>query len=140
MLLKKPVAGQKVEVTFRMPPLDDVVELYLRGDFNDWKAKGVPLSQDSDGTWFTTIVLNAGKSYRFRYSDNQGRWHNDGEADAYLPNDFGSEDSVLDLTHAAAIAKAPEKRLTAKKPAPSKPAARKPAAKKPKASVPKKKR
>ena len=101
MLLKKPVAGGKVEVTFRMPPLDDVVELSLCGDFNNWNVKGVPLSQDSDGTWFATIVLDAGKSYRFRYYDNQGRWHNDREADAYVPNDFGSEDSVLDLTHAA---------------------------------------
>ena len=96
MLLKKPVAGGKVEVTFRMPPLDDVVELSLCGDFNNWNVKGVPLSQDSDGTWFATIVLDAGKSYRFRYYDNQGRWHNDREADAYVPNEFGSEDSLLD--------------------------------------------
>ena len=97
MLQKKPVAGQKVDITFRMPPLDDVVELYLCGDFNDWKVKGVPLSQDTDGTWFTTLVLDAGKSYRYRYIDNQGRWHNDWEADAYVPNEFGSEDSVVDL-------------------------------------------
>jgi 1,4-alpha-glucan branching enzyme len=110
MLLKKPVAGRKVEVTFRMPPLDDVVELSLSGDFNNWNIKGVPLSQDTDGTWFATIVLDAGKSYRFRYCDNQGRWHNDWEADAYVPNEFGSEDSVLDLTAA-------KKPVAAKKPA-----------------------
>jgi 1,4-alpha-glucan branching enzyme len=139
MLLKKPVTGQKVEVTFRMPPLDDTVELYLCGDFNDWKVKGVPLSQDSDGTWFATIVLDAGKSYRFRYCDNQGRWHNDREADAYLPNDFGSEDSVVDLTHAAAISKSAAKRPAAKRPSSKKTAAKKPAAKKPKAPAPKKK-
>jgi 1,4-alpha-glucan branching enzyme len=143
MLLKKPIAGHKVEVTFRMPPMDDVVELYLCGDFNDWKVKGVPLSQDSDGTWFATVVLDAGKSYRFRYIDNQGRWTNDREADAHLPNDFGSEDSVVDLTHAGAPLKAAEKRpaakKTAKKPVPKKPATKRPAAKKP-AAAPKKKR
>jgi 1,4-alpha-glucan branching enzyme len=98
MLQKKVLAGRKVEVTFRMPPLDDVVELYLCGDFNGWQAKGVPLSQESDGTWVAALVLDAGKSYRFRYYDNQGRWHNDEEADAFVANDFGSEDGVLDLT------------------------------------------
>ena len=43
MLQKKSLAGRKVEVTFRMPPLDDVVELYLCGDFNGWQVKGIPL-------------------------------------------------------------------------------------------------
>ncbi len=99
MLQKKTLAGRKVEVTFRMPPLDDVVELYLCGDFNGWQVKGVPLSQEADGTWVASLVLEAGRSYRFRYYDNQGRWHNDWEADAYVPNDFGSDDSVLDLTN-----------------------------------------
>ena len=106
MLQKKPLAGRKVEVTFRMPPLDNVVELYLCGDFNDWQVKGVPLSLESDGTWAATLVLDAGKSYRFRYYDNQDCWHNDYEADAYVSNDFGSDDSVLDLTTAM---KAPSK-------------------------------
>ena len=124
MLQKKPLADRKVEVTFRMPPLDEVVELYLCGDFNDWQVKGVPLSQESDGTWVATLVLDAGKSYRFRYCDNQGRWHNDWEADAYVPNDFGTEDSVLDLTRVAKESgkKAPQapvkrKTLTKKTPA-----------------------
>jgi len=98
MLQKKPLAGRKVEVTFRMPPLDDVVELYLCGDFNSWQINAIPLTVESDGTWVAKVVLEAGKSYRFRYRDSQGRWLNDREADAYVPNDFGSEDSVLDLT------------------------------------------
>jgi hypothetical protein len=98
MLQKKPLAGRKVEVTFRMPPLDDVVELYLCGEFNGWQVKGIPFTLESDGTWVARLVLDAGKSYRFRYHDNQGRWLNDREADGYVLNDFGSEDSVLNLT------------------------------------------
>ena len=101
MLQKKGLTGRKVEVTFRMPPMDDVVELYLCGDFNGWQVKGIPLTLESDGTWVATLVLDEGKSYRFRYHDNQGRWLNDNEADAYVANDFGSDDSVLDLTMAA---------------------------------------
>jgi 1,4-alpha-glucan branching enzyme len=123
MLQKKPLAGRKVEVTFRMPPLDGVVELNLRGDFNGWQTEGEPLHQESDGSWSATLVLDAGKSYRFRYNDNQGRWHNDWDADGYVPNDFGSEDSLLDLTHAAGepaakAPKAPAKKAPAKKKAP----------------------
>ena len=115
MLQKKLLTGRKVEVTFRMPPLDDVVELYLCGDFNGWQASGVPLMQESDGTWVAKLVLDSGKIYRFRYSDNQGRWHNDWEADAYVPNDFGSEDCVLDLTGMPAKKKTAARKLAAKK-------------------------
>jgi 1,4-alpha-glucan branching enzyme len=100
MLQKKFLENGKVEVTFRMPPLDGVVELNLRGDFNDWAIKGVPLRLDSDGTWVATLELDAGKAYRFRYHDNQGSWHNDWEADRYVSNSYGSDDSVVDLTTA----------------------------------------
>ena len=101
MLQKKPLARGKVEVTFRMPPMDDVVELYLCGDFNAWQVRGLPLKLESDGTWVGKLVLEAGKSYRFRYHDNQGCWHTDYEADRYVTNEFGSDDSVVDLTTAA---------------------------------------
>jgi hypothetical protein len=120
MLQKKPLAGRKVEVTFRMPPLDNVVELYLCGDFNGWQVKGVPLSLESDGTWVARLTLESGKTYRFRYYDNQGCWHNDYEADAYVENDFGSDDSVLDLTMTA---KEPSKARSAPGPARKKAAA-----------------
>jgi hypothetical protein len=108
MLQKKPLEGRKVEVTFRMPPLDDVVELYLCGDFNGWQINAIPLILESDGTWVARVVLEAGKSYRFRYRDSQGRWLNDGEADGYVANDFGSDDSVLDLTTAEKKASKPK--------------------------------
>jgi len=114
MLQKKALAGRKVEVTFRMPPLEGVVELNLCGDFNGWHREGAPMRQEADGSWFATLVLEAGKSYRFRYYDNQGRWHNDWEADAYVPNEFGSEDSVLDLT-LAPRATPPKKSTVTKK-------------------------
>lgn len=77
--------------------MDDVVELYLSGDFNAWHVKDLPLSLESDGTWVGKLVLEAGKTYRFRYHDNQGTWHTDYEADSCVKNDFGSDDSVIDL-------------------------------------------
>jgi hypothetical protein len=115
MLQKKLLPGGKVEVTFRMPPLDDVVELYLSGDFSGWKVKSIPFVLESDGTWVARATLDAGKKYRFRYHDNQGRWLNDGEADGYVANDFGSEDAVLDLTAAAKKPATGEKKKPAAK-------------------------
>ncbi|HTX52796.1 MAG TPA: isoamylase early set domain-containing protein [Candidatus Baltobacteraceae bacterium] len=97
MIEKRPRGAGSVEVTFRMPPLDGAVELYLCGDFNDWHTSGMPMKQEPDGSWACRIILESGKSYRFRYYDNQGRWHNDWDADAYVPNVFGTEDSVVDL-------------------------------------------
>ena len=116
MLQKKVLPGRKVEVTFRMPPMDDVVELYLCGDFSDWQANAVPLSQETDGTWGARLVLDAGKSYRFRYYDNQGSWLNDREADGFVANDFGSEDCVLDLTRMHEKAVHPSGNTAPKKP------------------------
>jgi hypothetical protein len=116
MLQKKTLASRKVEVTFRMPPMDDVVELYLCGDFNGWKVRGVPLVLEPDGTWVARLVLDAGKSYRFRYHDNQEIWHTDYEADGTATNAFGSDDSILDLTATeSAPPKAPSTKAVPKK-------------------------
>jgi hypothetical protein len=131
MLQKKALPGRKVEVTFRMPPMDEVVELYLSGDFSGWQVKGIPFTLDTDGTWVARLVLDAGTSYRFRYHDNQGRWMNDGEADGSVPNNFGSEDSIVDLTGAAWAEKGkPGRKAAVKKSATPKAAARKTAARK----------
>jgi hypothetical protein len=97
MLEKTALNEKDVQVTFRMPPLDGVIELYLCGEFNNWHTAGAPLSLEPDASWVVTLVPQGGKSYRFPYLDNQGRWHNDLDADAYVPNDFGTEDSVVDM-------------------------------------------
>jgi hypothetical protein len=50
-----------------------------------------------------TVDLEAGRAYRFRYLLDGERWDNDWAADAYIPNSFGGDDSVVDL---AALAEA----------------------------------
>lgn len=117
MLAKRKLAGGKVRVTFTMPPLDGVTQLHLVGDFNDWSVTATPLSRADDGSWSVALTLAAGQRYQFRYLANGQTWHNDGQADAYVPNDFGSENSVVDLTterNGAARKKTPAKRKTAR--------------------------
>lgn len=117
MLHKRPLGGKKVQVTFTMQPLEGVEELYLCGEFNEWSERSTPLARGADGSWSVTLSLDAGRSYRFRYRDNRLQWHNDPSADAYVPNVFSSEDSVVDLAavgagqaEAARPAAAPKKK------------------------------
>src|SRR3972149_5171866 len=78
MLHKRKLPRGKVRVIFAMPALEGVTAVSLLGDFNDWSETAKPLVREAAG---------AG-----------GAWHNDPAADAYAPNEFGSDNSVLDLT------------------------------------------
>lgn len=118
MLIKKPTGNGKVEVTFTMPALEHVSKLYLVGDFNDWSIVLNPLTQSADGSWATTLPLDAGRSYQFRYFDNNGHWHNDWKADAYQPNQFGGENSLVQVDEVDEAPK-PKKRTTKPKAAPA---------------------
>ena len=104
MLHKRKRPRVKVRVIFSMPPLEGVTAVSLLGDFNDWSATATPLVREADGSWSAVLMLDAGRRYQFRYRDDRGEWHNDSAADAYAPNEFGSDNSVLDLTVEAAPA------------------------------------
>ena len=98
MLRRETAAGGKVKVTFSMPALDGVTALYLVGSFNDWNETGTPLVHGADGGWSVALTLDAGWAHQYRFRDQDGSWHNDWAADSYVPNEFGSENSVVDLT------------------------------------------
>jgi hypothetical protein len=79
---------------------------------------------EREGDEFVTrIALSPGRAYRFRYLLDGERWENDWAADAYVPNEFGGDDSVIDLTNGHGST--PEDR----QPATTRKRARKPAAK-----------
>ena len=101
MLNKRNMARGKVRVTFTMPPIDQVQQLNLVGDFNQWSKVSTPMQQGADATWSVTITLDSGRDYQFRYLANGADWHNDWAADAYLPNEFGTDNSVVSLKEAA---------------------------------------
>ena len=67
----------------------------VAGDFNDWNTSAHPLKCRTNGSFSVTISLKPGQDYRFRYLLDGERWENDPAADDYLPNPFGSEDSVV---------------------------------------------
>lgn len=85
------------KVTFTLPAEAGAETACLCGEFNEWDKAALPMKKQKDGSFKVTVALEPGRHYHFRYFLDGERWENDWEADAYVPNAFGSEDSVLNL-------------------------------------------
>jgi hypothetical protein len=92
-----------VRVTFRLPNVNAADRICVVGEFNAWCPTANPMERVGNDI-VTEVVLGAGRTYRFRYLLDDERWENDWEADSYVPNEFGGDDSVLDLTQFVAAA------------------------------------
>jgi 1,4-alpha-glucan branching enzyme len=115
MLTKRKLGRGKVRVTFTMPPLEGVKQLFLVGDFNNWSVAETPLTRAADESWSVTLTLDAGQDYEYRYYADGQVWHNDWAADGYVPNTFGTENSVVSLPAEAKPAKPAKPADAAKK-------------------------
>ena len=98
MLRKKySKTGLACRVTFDIPPEVNAETASLCGEFNNWDPSAHPMSHRKDGRFSTTVSLQAGETYRFKYLLDGERWENDWNADGYIQNPFGEEDSVIKL-------------------------------------------
>ena len=86
-----------VLVTFELPASVLAARASVCGEFNDWSPLAHPMARTSSGQLEAVIDLEAGRAWRFRYLLDDQRWENDWTADAYAQNEFGAEDSVVDL-------------------------------------------
>lgn len=100
MSLKKQVLKSKpvCKVTFRVSKemASGAESVSLVGDFNNWDAEAVPMSKLKSGEFTSMIELEKGKSYEFRYLVNGTDWYNEAEADGFVSNSFGAENSVVE--------------------------------------------
>jgi len=89
--------GDQVKVTFALA--DEIVTgpVSVVGDFNGWNPGANPMKHKG-ASRVVSLTLNAGRKYRFRYLIEGGRWMNDLDAHGVQPNEWGDEDSVIDLT------------------------------------------
>lgn len=85
--------GSDREVTFRTGPAEWAERAAVVADFNGWSTDASPMERRGDH-FELTMALPAGCEYRYRVLLDGHHWDNDPEADAYVPNDYGSEDSV----------------------------------------------
>jgi len=153
-MLKKQFSKSKptCKVTFSLPKeaVAKGKSVELVGEWNDWNEKKAVKMKAVKGDYTATVELETGRNYEFRYLVGKSKWENDWEADGYVPNPFGFDNSVLSIVSVPTVnktdkkstdkkssKKASAKKTTAKKAAPKKAAAkvtrkvtRKPAAKK----------
>jgi 1,4-alpha-glucan branching enzyme len=93
---KHPGRDSQAIVVFRLPPMVRADRVCVVGDFNGWSTSAHPMRQGPEG-FVAEISMETDRVHRFRYLLDGERWANDWAADDYVPNDFGGDDSVIDL-------------------------------------------
>lgn len=87
--------GRSCRVTFSMPQEVGAEKVFLVGDFNDWDPGSHTLKGGKKSDYKITISLKPGQTYHYRYLIDGERWENDWQADEYVSNPYGTEDSVV---------------------------------------------
>jgi 1,4-alpha-glucan branching enzyme len=83
----------EAEVTFEFNR-SDVKSVKLFGEFNDWQAVDMKFNKKTK-SFKAKVRLPKSKDFQFRYLLDDGEWENDYQADHYVANDFGSENSIV---------------------------------------------
>ncbi|MCB1049292.1 MAG: glycogen-binding domain-containing protein [Acidobacteria bacterium] len=86
---KKP-ATQKVSIQFRAEPGSKVA---VAGNFNGWNPREFYLTEGEQGLFQIELELVPGE-YEYKMVVN-GKWQADPAAESWIPNPFGSLNSVL---------------------------------------------
>jgi hypothetical protein len=89
--------GAKCTLTFRLSKeaAKDAQNVTLAGDFNNWDIHKTEMIKLDSGDFSVTLELDCKREYKFKYFIDGNRWENDRHADKYVPNSFGSDDSVV---------------------------------------------
>ena len=95
MLKKKFLKSKSTcEVTFQLPEQIEAKKASVAGEFNNWDPTANPLKKVK-GVWKTTLKLEQGHEYQYRYFVNDDQWLNDHDADKYVPNHIDGDNSVV---------------------------------------------
>lgn len=92
-LKSKPVC--KVSFRLNATEVSGAKKVQLLGDFNNWDKSAEPMTALKSNDFTATLELEAGKEYQFRYLIDGSVWKNDAQADSYIANSFGEENSVV---------------------------------------------
>ncbi|MEM7367554.1 MAG: isoamylase early set domain-containing protein [Bacteroidota bacterium] len=93
-LKSKPVC----KVTFKVPKLqaNGAETVQVLGDFNSWSPDSKPMRSLKNGSFTTTLDLEQGNEYQFRYLIDGKIWDNEVDADKQVPSPFAdAQNSVL---------------------------------------------
>jgi 1,4-alpha-glucan branching enzyme len=87
--------SKSCRVTFELPAEVSAQTASVCGEFNEWSPTKHQMVRRKDGRFSVTIVLPAERAYRYRFLLDGERWENDWEAETYITNEFGTEDSLI---------------------------------------------
>jgi 1,4-alpha-glucan branching enzyme len=72
------------------------MSVLLVGDFTHWQQRGIPMRKGKDGIWTAKVSLPPGKhTYRFLVD---GDWRDDPECKLRVPNPYGTQDMVRQVS------------------------------------------
>ena len=98
MLKKQYLKSRDIcKVTFYTAPELVAEKVALVAEFNQWNESAMPMTALKDGRFKATVDLPRDRTYQFRYLINDSEWHNDWEADEYVPNPFSGDNSVVEV-------------------------------------------
>ena len=90
--MARTVRSKLVEFKLKAPSAKKVT---LAGSFNNWDTKSCSAKKDSQGNWSVRLPLKPGRyEYKF-FVDNT--WVNDANCNSYVPNAFGTQNSVIEV-------------------------------------------
>jgi len=68
----------------------------LAAEFTDWEKSPLDMVKSENGVWFATVPLSPG-NYAYRFIVD-GRWCNDPQSAQRVPNPFGTDNAVANVT------------------------------------------
>lgn len=84
---------KEAEVTFEFK-VSQADKVQLVAEFNHWQPVDMKYVK-KDKVYRAKVRLPKDNSFHFRYLIDDERWENDHQADAYIANGFGSDNSVV---------------------------------------------
>lgn len=95
-LVSRPVC--KVTFSISATQSNSARSAHLVGEFNRWDQKATPMKRLKTGAFKTTLDLEPGREYQFRYLLDSRKWLNEADADGAAPTPFGdSANSLISL-------------------------------------------
>jgi len=89
---RKNLDKREVNFTLYAP---EAREIFLAGDFNQWKTQSLPMKRDKKGIWKLKTPLSPGRyEYKF-YVD--GNWFEGSTGTEQVFNPFGTQNFVLEI-------------------------------------------
>ncbi|ADO45976.1 MAG: isoamylase early set domain-containing protein [Hydrogenobacter thermophilus] len=93
MIKKTYLEKQGVCVVTFTAQFEKAKQVQLVGEWNGWMPE--MMKRKKDGSFWIVKRLKKGREYRFKYLIDGSLWENDPNADDYVPNPYGSTDSVV---------------------------------------------